>query len=131
MPNMQTIAEIRRARLETLIEQHGSIANLNEALGRARTDPKLTQIRNANMRPGRDMPYQMGDSGAREIEEKLGLERGWMDNLPNPYETSQDQRIATMMRLMESMPEWQLEQAVKIVAAIAEPTTPQKTSNGN
>ncbi len=127
---MQTIAEIRRARLEQLIEQHGSIANLNIALGWARTDPKLTQIRNANTRQGRDKPYQMGDAMAREIETTLQLERGWMDNPqnPNPYA---DERIARAVKIMESMQDWQLDQTVKIVTAIAEPAAPPKVSNGD
>lgn len=127
---MQTIAEIRRARLEQLIEQHGSIANLNIALGWARTDPKLTQIRNANTRQGRDKPYQMGDAMAREIETTLQLERGWMDNPqnPNPYA---DERIARAVKIMESMQDWQLDQTVKIVTAIAEPATAPKVSNGD
>lgn len=56
---------------------------MNVALGWSRTDPKLSQIKNANKRPGRgEAIYQMGDAMAREIEEKLGLARGWMDNLP-------------------------------------------------
>ena len=127
---MQTIAEIRRTRLEQLIEQHGSIANLNIALGWARTDPKLTQIRNANTRQGRDKPYQMGDAMAREIETTLQLERGWMDNPPNqnPYA---DERIATVVKIMENMPDWQRDQAIKIFTAITEPAAPQKVSNGD
>ena len=127
---MQTIAEIRRARLEQLIEQHGTIANLNVALGWPRTDPKLAQIRNANVRPGRDKPYQMGDAMARELEDTLGLERGWMDNLPNLFALPDDQRIVAMVRIMEAMPEWQRDQAMKIVATIAEPAPAPKASNG-
>lgn len=127
---MQTIAEIRRARLEKLIEEHETIANLNVLLGWARTDPKLAQIRNANMRPGRTKPYQMGDSMAREIEDTLKLERGWMDNPINYSYAPSNARIANMLRVMEAMPEWQLDQATKIIAAITEPAPP-KASNGN
>lgn len=76
---MQTVAETRRGRLEELIRRHGSIALLNEALHWPRTDPKITQIRNANLRSGRNKPYQMGDAMARQIEQALGLSRGWMD----------------------------------------------------
>ena len=89
---MKTSAEIRRANLERLMQQHGSIAELNVALGWPRTDPKLSQIKNANKRPGRgDATYQMGDAMAREMEEKLGLERGWMDN-PPMYEHEMEHR---------------------------------------
>lgn len=129
--SMKTIAEIRRVRIESLIEQHGSIANLNVKLGWTRTDPKLAQIRNANTRPGRDKPYQMGDAMAREIEETLGLERGWMDNAPNPYALPDDSRTVALLKIMEAMPDWQKEQAIKIVTAIAEPAAPPNTANGH
>lgn len=130
MFGMKTIAEIRRERVEELILRFATIANLNVALGWPRTDPKLAQIRNANTRPGRDKPYQMGDAMAREIEEVLGLERGWMDNASNPYALPSDSRTATLLRIMEAMPEWQKDQAVKIVAALAEPTQPPSAANG-
>lgn len=79
---MKTIEEIRHAWLSKLIEKHGSIAALNEALGRARTDATLTQIRNMapNTRSGK--VRNMGSELAREIEEKLGMERGTLDNQP-------------------------------------------------
>jgi hypothetical protein len=97
---MKTVAETRRERLEILIEKHGSVAVLNEALGWARTDPKLAQIRNANVRAGRAKPYQMGDAMARDIEDKLRLERGWMDtpiyNMPS----------ATVFQASDKVFEW-------------------------
>lgn len=77
---MMTVAEIRRENLDGLIKQHESVANLNDRLGWPRTDPRLSRIRNANMRGDRGKPFQMGDSMAREIEAALGLELGWMDN---------------------------------------------------
>lgn len=89
---MQTVSETRRNRLEILIAKHGSVAELNTALGWARTDPKLAQIRNANMRKGRAKPHQMGDSMAREMEDKLKLPLGWMDTPPEVSETQQ-QRV--------------------------------------
>jgi hypothetical protein len=76
---MKPVAETRRERLEMLIKQHGSIAALNEALSLPRTDPKLTQIRNANIRHGRAKPHQMGNAIARKIEQALDLSNGWMD----------------------------------------------------
>lgn len=121
--SMLTSTEIRRERLQRLIDAHGSIAALNVALGWARTDPKLAQIRNANPRPGRDKPYQMGDAMAREIEEKLGLERGLMDTPITYAELHPDDRIAHAMRVMEAMPEWQRDQALKILDTLAQPAT--------
>lgn len=119
---MQTIAETRRARLEELIARHGGlIANLNEALGYERNDTRLARIRNANARTDRPgKVFQMGDPQAREIEEKLGLERGWMDTPPG-YADLSDQRISHVIKVMEAMPEWQREQAVKIVDTLAQP----------
>ncbi len=85
---MQTVSETRRNRLEMLIAKYGSVAELNTALGWVRTDPKLAQIRNANVRKGRAKPHQMGDAMAREIEERLVLPVGWMDTPPNSHEPS-------------------------------------------
>jgi hypothetical protein len=81
MPAMKTVAEIRRENLQELIDQTGSIAELNERMGWDRTDPRLTRIRNANVRGDRGKPFQMGDAMAREIERAMGLEEGWMDNV--------------------------------------------------
>jgi hypothetical protein len=78
---MQTIAEIRRANLEILIEEKGSIAELNEAMGWPRPDPRLTRIRNANTRTDRGTTFQMGDAIARALEAATGREVGWMDNV--------------------------------------------------
>lgn len=119
---MQTASETRRTRLEMLIKKYESIAALNAALGWARTDPKLTQIRNANTRSGKTKPYQMGDSMAREIEDKLALERGWMDTPPTHTELhgGQDQR-EMMIELMNSLPPEDLATALRMLGALKEP----------
>lgn len=124
---MQTASETRRTRLEMLIKKYESVAALNAALGWTRPDPKLAQIRNANIRPGRDKPYQMGDSMAREIEEKLDLERGWMDTPPTHAEIhgEPDQR-GMMMELMDSLPPEELATAMRMLAALKEPAAPKK-----
>jgi len=119
---MQPVAETRRNRLEMLIERFGSAAALNTALGWARTDPKLAQIRNANPRPGRDKPYQMGDAMARQIEATLDLPNGWMDTPPGDEYLPNDERIRRVVKVMEAMPGWQIDQALKIIDTIAEPT---------
>lgn len=113
-----------------LIAQHGGkIANLNERLGYERTATKLARLRNANVRHERaGKPYQMGDAQAREIEDKLGLERGWMDTPPG-YPDMTDTRISQALKLMEAMPEWQRDQAVKILDTLAQP--PAKVGNGD
>lgn len=124
---MQTSSEIRRSRLTQLVDRYGSIADLNQALGWARTDPKLSQIKNNNKRPGREASYQMGDAMAREIEESLGLERGWMDNPIAATEQMDraDPRLK-IAQLMESLPDDQLAVALRLLDALAKP----EQSNG-
>ena len=80
---MKTVAEIRRDNLNTLVSRAGSIAELNEQLGRKRNHPSLGQIRNRSDR-GNGTFYEMGDKLARDIEEKLGLSYGWMDTNHTP-----------------------------------------------
>ena len=119
---MQTASETRKARLIMLIDRFGSVAALNEALHWARTDPKLTQIRNGHMRAGRDKPYQMGDAMAREIEEKLSLGIGWMDTPPSYAELlGEDDPRTKVMKMMESMSTADLYTTVRLVDALAKP----------
>ena len=127
--SMQTASETRRTRLEMLIKRFQTAAALNTALGWARTDPKLAQIRNANPRPGRDKPYQMGDAMAREIEDILGLERGWMDTPPSYAEIhdGSDQK-AMAMAVFESLPEDQWSTALRLLDALKKPENKNGTS---
>ena len=131
MPDMQIVSETRRVRLEMLIKKHSSVAELNTALGWVRTDPKIAQIRNANIRSGRAKPHQMGDAMAREIEEKLSLGLGWMDTPPTYVELHGDQDPRTkVMLLMEAMPPDQWSTAVRLLGALAQPAKSNGT-NGN
>jgi len=79
---MRTIEEVRHGWILRLVEKHGTVADLNAALGRTRTDATLTQIKNKapNTRTGK--VRSMGSDLAREIEEKLGMERGTLDHEP-------------------------------------------------
>lgn len=118
---MQTIAETRRARLEDLIARYGnSVANLNEALGYERNDTRLARIRNANARTDRPgKVFQMGDPQAREIEAKLGLERGWMDT-PAAFEYSgEGQQMQMLHRIAQDLQPYQIEQLITIGATLA------------
>lgn len=76
---MQTIAEIRRARLGELRTKHGSWAEINRKLGMLTRDATFSQIWNRapDSRTGR--PREMGTELARKIEDALELPRGWMD----------------------------------------------------
>lgn len=119
---MQTSSEIRRSRLSQLVDRYGSIADLNQALGWPRTDPKLSQIKNNNKRPGRDASYQMGDAMAREIEDRLSLERGWMDNpISAAEQAGTGNQRAKIAQLMDSLPEDQLAVALRLLDALAKP----------
>lgn len=119
-----TIHETRLARLKMLIQRYGTVAALNEALGWPRTDPKLLQIRNQNMRSGRDKPYQMGDEMAREIEATLQLPRGWMDTPPTFSELhgEEDPRAKALL-LMEQIAPDQWPTALRLLDALAQSPT--------
>lgn len=126
---MKTIAEIRRVRLEQLIEQHGSIADLNEALGRPRNHSKISQLRNANIRRDRGKPIQIGDAAAREIEALLKLESGWMDNLPYGIDPSIDDKLRHLHQVAERLAPYQVDQLIKIGVTLAEPIPGNGTKN--
>jgi len=121
IPAVDTIDATRRKRLEILIERYGSLAALNVAIGADKTDATLSQIRTRAPHSRTGKPRSMGDDKAREIEEKLGLERGWMDTPPGFAELHPDDRIAHAMRVMESMTPYQLDQAVRVLDTLAEP----------
>jgi len=78
--DMQTVEEIRREWLIELIRRHKTIANLNLALGRSKTDATLSQIKNQAVDSKSGNPRNMGSPLAREIESKLNLEPGTLDN---------------------------------------------------
>lgn len=79
---MKTIEETRRDWLLFLIAKHGTIAALNDALGRPSTDATLSQIKNMAPNTRTGAPKNMGSNLAREIEEKLGMPRGTLDHPP-------------------------------------------------
>lgn len=121
---VKTIDETRRARLEMLIKNHGGkLANLNEALGFERTHSQLARIRNRNARTDRPGKfYAMGDEQAREIEQKLGLETGWMDTPPSYAEIhGESDPRAMAMQVFESLPTEEWATALRLLAALAEP----------
>lgn len=120
-----TIHETRLARLQILLREHGSVAELNEAIGWPRTDVKLMQIKNANQRAGRGKAYQMGDAMARTIEQQLHKPRGWMDTPPTYAELhgEHDPR-AKLQMIMEQMPEDQWPLALRLLDALAQPAAP-------
>lgn len=71
-------SEIRKKNIAILVKRFGSEAELNTALGRRRTDSMFYQIKYGTKLPS-GRPRSLGTRMAREIEEKLGLDIGWMD----------------------------------------------------
>lgn len=100
---MKTIEEIRRDWLNLLIDQHKTIANLNAALGRAKTDATLSQIRNKASDSKSGNPRNMGSPLAREIEERLGLEVGTLDH--DPREADQNNENTDILNAYNSADE--------------------------
>ena len=86
-------SEVRRRNLKLLVELYGSMVKLNLALGRRKNDTSLAQIKNEAFNKTKNTPRRMGNSIAREIEDKLNLKRGWMDEehpdaFPLPFQNS-------------------------------------------
>ncbi len=118
---MDTIDQIRRKRLVMLAEKYGGVASLSHRLGYARTETtRLSRILNANLRHERGgKPYLMGSAMAREIEEKLGLEEGWMDNAPSPFNLRGDGRLHQAIVMMQALPPAQLDVVLGMLTGLA------------
>jgi hypothetical protein len=130
---MKTIEEIRRERLAQLVAKHGSLMELCEALGYARTQTAgIGRILNANIRHDRDgKPYVMGSAMAREVEAKLGLDHGWMDSLQSYTELfGPDDSRTKVLLMMESMPADQWSTVVRLVDAVTQPPLKTGTNEG-
>jgi hypothetical protein len=124
IPSMAIVEETRRVRLQMLVKRHGSMASLCEKLGYARNETAtLTRILNANIRHDRDgKPYNMGSPMARQIEEKLSLDLGWMDTPPSYAELHGEEDPRTkVMKMMENMSVADLYTTVRLVDALAKP----------
>jgi hypothetical protein len=123
MVSVKTITEIRRDNLLRLIEQHGggSVANLNEKVGLDRSDATLTQIKNQNVNSGTGKPRGMGDALARRIEAALGLPTGYMDNVLMYDNPQMAERMEALHKLAEALGPYQVDQLIKIGAALVEP----------
>jgi hypothetical protein len=130
--DVQTIAETRRQRLQMLIEEFGSLADLNDRLDRPRTDATLTQIKNQSPHHKTGKPRSMGDDIARDIETRLGKPEGWMDTPPTYAEMNGQPDPASMAASMLAamQPEAQY-RALRLLGALAEPPQSNGTSAGS
>ena len=109
-----------------LVKRYSTVASLNRALGWEDNNARLYQIHNRSVRADRGTLYEMGDPTAREIEQKLSLDHGWMDTPPSYLEIhgEQDPRTKVML-LMEAMPPDQWPTAVRLLGVLTE----QKVAN--
>lgn len=128
---MQPVEDTRRERLKRLAQQEGGLANLCAKLSLSRKETSgLSRILNANIRHERGgVPYVMGSQMARDIEQKLGLQNGFMDT-PLSYaelHNEEDPR-ALVMSLMEALPASEWSTVVRLVDALAQPDP--KVANG-
>lgn len=73
-----TIEQIRRAKLEALIEQCGSVTAVASKLGHS-TSAQVSQWRNAAADSRTGKPRTISTASARLIESKFGKPHGWMD----------------------------------------------------
>lgn len=118
--DMQTIEEVRRARLAILEQEAGTQTALSDKIGKS--PAQISQWKNASVSAsGRERA--MSSDVAREIERKTGKPRGWMDTPLTYAEMHHDDRIAHAMRVMESMSPYQLDQAVRVLDTLAQPPT--------
>lgn len=76
---MRSVNDVRKENLIFLRERYKTLANLNEAIGKKKTDSTLSQIINGAKDTRSGNIKNLGDRLARDIEAKLSLGYGWMD----------------------------------------------------
>lgn len=124
---MQTIDETRRIRLQVLVDEFKSQTALAAKIGK--TPAQLNQWLRAAPDSKSGKPRAMSSEIARQIEIDTGKPIGWMDTPPTFVELHPDDRIAHAVRVMESMSAYQLDQAVRVLATLAEPPPREGTNN--
>lgn len=76
---MRSVNDVRKENLIVLRERFKTLANLNLAIGKRKTDSTLSQIINGAKDTRSGNVKNLGDRLAREMETKLSLGYGWMD----------------------------------------------------
>lgn len=122
---MKTIEQTRIERLQILIKEYKSAANLARALDVQ--DAQLNQWKKAYKESKTGKPRGMSSNSARMIEEKTGKPHGWMDQ---PVCDASDAEINTAIELIKSLPRYQLHKVEEIVNLVREPET-KKYGNGH
>lgn len=123
---MRTVEEIRLVRLQALVAEAGSIANLNRAAGRNERDATISQI--LTRWPGKSgKPKELGSAMARELELAMSKPRGWMDNDPDlviaawPFASVSPAQYSGL----SSMDQAKIEERVLVLVDLGEGAIPQ------
>lgn len=95
---MKTVEEVRRQRLEMLVDQFKSLVALNVKLDLDKRDSTLSQYRNKSENSKSGTPKAMGSDLARRLELACGKEVGWMDTDPTlwPFERIDHRKIVAL-----------------------------------
>lgn len=92
---MNLIEDIRRARLDLLINEFGSVAALAQRLDRQ--PAQVSQWRNASIDTKSGKPRYMKSETARRIESLTGKPDGWMDQpIPKSNAVNEDREIYSL-----------------------------------
>jgi len=83
---MKTCSEIRHDNLLDIIKQVGSVQAVADRLEVSYA--RISQLKTRARHPATGKPRGIGDDTARLIEEKFGLEHGWMDHEHRPSLTN-------------------------------------------
>lgn len=89
---MKTSAEIRLDNLREVIKQAGSLQAVADKLEKSHA--QISQINTQAKHSTSGKPRTMGDEMARLIEDRFGLEIGWMDNV-HPGESAKNDSYST------------------------------------
>jgi len=93
-----TIEQVRREKLELLIQQYGSVTSVAFKLGH-NTPAQVSQWRNAAVDSKTGKPRTISNASARLIESRFGKPLGWMDN----SESGRHQPSGKVMTIQEIM----------------------------
>jgi hypothetical protein len=101
--NVKTIEEIRRANFSSLVAEAGGVSKFAEKMTKSQS--QFSQIINKSPDSKTGKPKEIGSKLAREIEQRLGKEIGWMDHEP------EEQEFAVFKRLPPAVRSWIMENA--------------------
>lgn len=95
---MRSVNDIRKENLIVLRNRFKTLADLNLAIDKRKTDSTLSQIINGAKDTRSGNIKNLGDRLARDIENKLSLGYGWMDQ-DHSGDPPEDKNLITLNRL--------------------------------